>query len=212
MTLYFTNYFYMDYNTSRKKLAMPEYGRNIQNMVDFAVTIESREERNRVARTIIQILGNLNPHLRDIGDFKYKLWDHLAIMSDFKLDVDYPKEPITLDELRVKPERLPYPKSRIQLRHYGKTIENLIVKACEMEQGQEQDALIELVANHMKKLYLAWNREAVTDEIIFSDIKLLSKGKITVDPKLRLTDSKEILSRNAPAPQHKRPKKQSKRR
>lgn len=141
----------MRYNTAEKKLALPEYGRNIQNMVDYCVTIEDREERKHCADTIINIMGNMFPHLRDVNDFKHILWDHLAIMSDFKLDIDYPYEIVKKEDLNTRPPRLPYSNSRIRYRHYGKTLEMMIQKATEFEQGTEKEVLVKLLANQMKK-------------------------------------------------------------
>ena len=128
----------MQYTSDLKKLILPEYGRNVQQMVDHCMTIEDRAERTRCANTIINIMGNLFPHLRDIDDFKHKLWDHLAIMSDFKLDIDYPFEVIRKDKLDNKPEPVPYPNTKIRYRHYGRTLEILIQKACEFPEGDEK--------------------------------------------------------------------------
>ena len=141
----------MKYNTEEKKLVMPEYGRNIQNMVDYCVAIEDREERKRCANTIINIMGNMFPHLRDVNDFKHILWDHLAIMADFKLDIDYPYEIVKKENLYARPPRIPYNNNRIRYRHYGKTLELMIRKATELEAGVEKDQLIKLLATQMKK-------------------------------------------------------------
>lgn len=187
----------MKYNTEEKKLVLPEYGRNIQNMVDYCVAIEDREERKRCANTIINIMGNLFPHLRDVNDFKHILWDHLAIMSDFKLDIDYPYEIVKKEDLHSRPPRIPYNNSRIRYRHYGKTLELMIRKADEFEQGTEKEYLIQLLANHMKKSFLTWNKESVDDRKIFKDLDELSSGKIILDEEShKLTESRDILARN----------------
>jgi len=186
----------MDYNTSRKKLTLPEYGRNIQKLVEHAVSIEDRDERNKVAKAIISILGNMNPHLRDISDFKHKLWDHIAIMSDFKLDIDYPYEPPSLKKLTEKPKRMPYNVNKIKFRHYGRTIEKLIEKACEYEEGEEKEALIKLIANHMKKLFVTWNKETINDDLIISDLVKLSNEKLNIDKEMKLTETKEIIQKS----------------
>lgn len=170
----------MEYNTQQKRLPLPEYGRSIQNMVDYAVTIQDRAERQRCANTIINIMGNMFPHLRDVPDFKHKLWDHIAIMSDFKLDIDYPYEIVKKDNLYTKPEVLPYPKGKISYRHYGRTLERLIAKAAEYPQGEERKQLISLVANHMKKSFMAWNKDVVDDRKIFDDLKEYSNGAIVL--------------------------------
>lgn len=167
-----------DYNTSRKKLALPEYGRNVQNMVDLLMKIEDRDTRNKAARTIIDVMGSLYPYLRDVPDFKHKLWDHLAIMSDFKLDIDYPYTPPTPDILTEKPKKVPYPHKDIKYRYYGKTIELMIDKAREFEDGPEKDVLIYQLAMNMKKSYLTWNKDSVDDSIIFEDLSDLSGGEI----------------------------------
>lgn len=185
-----------DYNSSRKKLILPEYGRHIQKMVDHARTIEDSEERNKAAKTIISIMGNLNPHLRDISDFKHKLWDHLALMSDFDLDIDSPYETPARETLTSKPKQVPYVTGDIKYRHYGRIIHQMIDAAIEMEDGEEKERLIKLIANHMKKSYLTWNRNQVTDEQIFNDIQQLSGGKIIIREDLKLTETKEILSKN----------------
>ena len=114
----------MEYNTQKKKLLLPEYGRNIQKMVDYLLTIEDREERTRAAKTVIDVMGNLYPHLRDVPDFRHKLWDHLAIMSEFKLDIDTPYPLPSLSKLQEKPERLPYSSNHIKYKHYGKLVQN----------------------------------------------------------------------------------------
>lgn len=184
-----------DYNTGRGKLVIPEYGRNIQKMVEYAVGLEDREERNRATRTIISIMGNLNPHLRDVSDFKHKLWDHLAIISDFKLDIDSPYETPVPEILNEKPKPIPYKDQKIRYKHYGKIIERLIEQAVQYKEGEEKDALVKLIANHMKKCYLTWNREMVSDENIFEDLKNLSGGRLVVSQDLKLSESRDILAK-----------------
>ena len=185
-----------DYNTQQKKLIMPEYGRNVQQMIDHCVSIEDREERTRCANTIINIMGNLFPHLRDVDDFKHKLWDHLAIMSDFKLDIDYPYEIIRKENLRTKPDRIPYTLTPIRYRHYGKTLERMIKKCEDYPVGPERDQLISLLANHMKKSFLTWNKEVVDDDKIFKDLREYSHGRIDLSPEtFRLKESKEFLQK-----------------
>ena len=188
-----------DYNTSREKLILPEYGRNIQKMVNHIKTIEDREERNRAARTVIAVMGNLNPHLRDVNDFKHKLWDHLAIIADFDLDIDSPYPCPERESLQSKPERVAYNQHRIPKKHYGRAIVLMIEKAVELEPGEEKDDLVRMIAYHMKKAYLTWNREAVSDSEIFKDMKTLSGGVLEVDPDLKLPETKDILAKNRPA-------------
>ncbi len=186
----------MEYNTSRSKMNISEYGRNIQNMIEYIMTIEDREKRNQLARATINVMGQLNPHLRDVNDFKHKLWDHLFIMSDFKLDVDSPYPIPSREILERKPERLDYSSNNITFKHYGRHIERIIEKACELEDGQAKDILIKLIANHLKKSYLTWNRDAVTDEEIAEHLKILSGGKLTLQNDVKLHNTTEILSKN----------------
>jgi hypothetical protein len=194
----------MDYNTKRKKLPMPEYGRNIQNMVDHLFTIEDREKRNQSAQAIIDVMGNLYPYLRDVAEYKHKLWDHIAIMSDFKLDIDYPYDPPSPDILTEKPHRVPYNQTDIKLKHYGLITQKLINAALEME-GEEQRMLIEQIANQMKKLYQAWNKDSVEDEKIFIDLEELSGHKLKVPRDIQLSEV-----RVAPPIQSKKKKKKRK--
>jgi hypothetical protein len=181
-----------DYNTSRNHLILPEYGRNIQKMVEYILTVEDREERNRLAQAVIIIMGNMNPHLRDINDFKHKLWDHLAIMADFRLDIDFPYEIPRPEEFTEKPRRVSYSTTDIKYRHYGKIVEDLIREALKLPDGEDKDTLVRLIANHMKKSYLTWNRDSVTDEIIFNDLYELSGKKLSVKEGVKLSEQKDF--------------------
>ena len=184
----------MKYNTQQKSLLLPEYGRNIQNMVDHCLSIADRDERKRCANTIINIMGNLFPHLRDVSDFKHILWDHLAIMSDFQLDIDYPYEVIKREDLDARPPRLPYMQGRVTYRHYGRNLEGMIYYATQQKEGSEKRQLIRMLANHMKKSFLTWNKEVVDDRKIFKDLYELSEGMIYIEEEdLKLTESKDIL-------------------
>ena len=186
----------MKYNTQEKRLAMPEYGRNIQNMVDWCVAIADREERTYCANTIINIMGNMFPHLRDVNDFKHILWDHLAIMSDFALDIDYPYEVVKREDIYLKPPKLPYPQEPIVYKHYGRIIEDMIQQALQLEDSEQKDYLASLLANYMKKSFLTWNKEMVDDRKIFDDLEHLSQGRIVLDEDIhKLTESKDILLR-----------------
>lgn len=180
---------------------MPEYGRNVQQMVDHCLTIEDREERTRCAYTIINIMGNLFPHLRDIDDFKHKLWDHLAIMSDFKLDIDYPCEIVRKENLDTLPENVPYSNTSIRYRHYGNITEEMLRKAQLMPEGEERDArdaLVMMLANYMKRSYLTWNKDNVDDEKIWQDIRDYTHGTIRIDTPLMHT---KALKENNSQPQ-----------
>ena len=186
----------MDYNSNRKKLALPEYGRHIQKMVDYAVTIEDREERRHCADAIITVMGNLFPHLRDISDFKHKLWDHLAIMSDFKLDIDFPYTLPERSNFFSKPHNVPYSNTNMQYKHYGVLIEKMIQEASRMEDGELKNRLVTLIASHMRKSLLNWNKEYVTDERIINDIKGISKGLLIADESLiKHNDNRDIQNR-----------------
>ncbi len=182
----------LEYNSQQKQLVMPEYGRNVQQMVDHCLTIEDREERTNCAHTIINIMGNLFPHLRDIDDFKHKLWDHLAIMSDFKLDIDYPCEIVRKENLDTLPDPIPYNTTPIEYRHYGKLTEQMLQKAQEMPAGEERDALVNMLANYMKRSYLTWNKDNVDDEKIWQDVRDYTHGIIRGEaPLMRAKDIKE---------------------
>ena len=181
----------MEYNTQRKKMELPEYGRSVQNMVDHALTIEDREERQRCANTIINIMGGMFPHLRDVPDFKHKLWDHLAIMSDFKLDIDYPFEIVKKEDLVVKPEKLAYPNADFRYRHYGRFLEGMVKKVVEIEDEEEKKQLINLLAIQMKKDLNNWNKEGIEDQKIVDDLREYSNGAIDLQVEdLRLGESR----------------------
>lgn len=168
------------YNTQLKRLKLPEYGRNIQQMVDFCRTIPDRNERNHCAQSIISSMGNLFPELRDNPDFTHKLWDHLALMADYDLDIDYPFEIVKPED--SKPHPISYSGSRMIFRHYGLMIQTLVQKAVELDDGPEKDELIRLTANHMKKLMLSVSKDGVEDERIFNDLCELSNGNIIIHP------------------------------
>ena len=181
----------MEYNTQRKKMELPEYGRSVQNMVDHALTIEDREERQRCANTIVNIMGGMFPHLRDVPDFKHKLWDHLAIMSDFKLDIDYPFEIVKKEDLVVKPEKLAYPNADFRYRHYGRFLEGMVKKVVEIEDEEEKKQLINLLAIQMKKDLNNWNKEGIEDQKIVDDLREYSNGAIDLQVEdLRLGESR----------------------
>ena len=188
--------FKLEYNAERPHLIIPEYGRHLQKLIDQATVIEDREERNKAAKYIIQVMGSLNPHLRDVPDFKHKLWDHLAIMSDFKLDIDFPYEIIKKDNLITKPDVIPYPSSKIRYRHYGRTLEKMIKLAADYPEGEEKRQLVTLVANHMKKSFMNWNKDNVDDRKIFDDLSEYTNGKISLDAEtIKLMETKAILFR-----------------
>lgn len=186
--------FDLEYNSERSPMIIPEYGRHIQKLVDYCVALETKEERNRMAQAIIDVMGNLQPHLRDVPDFKHKLWDQLHIIADFKLDVDSPYETPSKEELQEKPERLPYPKLASKYRFYGTNIETMIEVALTWEEGEIKEALVFTIANHMKKCYLNWNKDTVDDAVIFEHLYELSNGKLDIrNTEEELIESKNLL-------------------
>ena len=187
----------LEYNSTRPLMLLPEYGRNVQKMVDYCVSVKDRDERNKVANAIIKVMGQLNPHLRDIEDYNHKLWDHLYIMSDFKLDVDGPYEKPEPETFQEKPQKVSYPKGRIKYGHYGKTVEELIDKATEIKDAEEQKYLVNVIVNLMKRFYLTWNRDSVRDEVILENLKELSDGKLIYAVEdLKITATSDIVSAN----------------
>jgi hypothetical protein len=169
----------MEYNTQRKNLIIAEYGRNIQNMVEFVNNTEDRDQRNRLAMAVVQVMGQLNPQLRDVPDFKHKLWDHLYVMADFNLDIDGPFQKPDPEELFQKPDPVPYNSAPPKVRFYGKGIEMLLKKCGELEEGEERKAFAQAMGNLMKTYHKAWNDENVSDEAIAQQMVELSKGLLT---------------------------------
>lgn len=175
-----------DYNTTRKKLILSEYGRNVQNMVKYIVELPTKDERNRYAQVVIDLMGFLNPHLRDVADFKHKLWDHLHIISDFKIDVDSPYPKPSEDAIRFKPAPLSYPQQRIKYKHYGKTVELMINKAKSIEEPERRQNMVQAIANFMKMAYITWNKDQVADETIIKDLYELSGGVLQLEENVNL--------------------------
>jgi hypothetical protein len=200
----------LQYNTEREHLIIPEYGRHLQKMINHAVAQESKEERNRLAKAIISIMGNMQPHLRDVPDFQHKLWDQLFIMSDLKLDADSPFEIPTEEMLNVRPEPLNYPQNFPKYRFYGNNIKTMIDVANTWEQGEMKEALQYTIANHMKKSFLNWNKDTVEDSVIFGHLFELSDGKIDLrGSKEDLSDSTSLLKTQRKFTTHKKPQKKT---
>ena len=185
----------LEYNTERKKLIIPEYGRHVHQMVDQAVLVKDKEERNKMAKAIIGVMGNLNPHLRDVPDFQHKLWAQLFIMSDFQLDVDSPFEKPSEDIYKnSKPNKLNYPQNHPRYRFYGNNIKKMIDIAIGWEDGDLKNKLVLNIANHMKKCFLNWNKDSVEDKVIVDHLLDMSNGDLKLkDSDLPLTDSSEFL-------------------
>ena len=188
---------YLEYNAERPHLIIPEYGRHLQKLIEQATEIEDRVERNKAAKYIISVMGSLNPHLRDVPDFQHKLWDQIFIMSDFKLDVDSPYPVPSRELLQQKPERLNYPQNFPKYRFYGNNIKYMIDVANKWEEGELKNALIIVIANHMKKSYLSWNKDTVKDDVIFEHLYELSGGKINMKASSEeLLNSTELMRTN----------------
>ena len=184
----------LEYNSERTKLIIPEYGSHIQTVVVNAISKETKEERNKVANTIISVMGNMNPHLRDVSDFQHKLWDQLFIISDFKLDIDSPFPVPEKEELLAHPVPLEYPQNFPKYRFYGNNIKRMIDVANSWEDSDKKDGLVLTIANHMKKCFLNWNKDTVDDEVIFKHLFELSEGKINLkESSEKLLDTMEIL-------------------
>ncbi|MDR0713580.1 MAG: DUF4290 domain-containing protein [Bacteroidales bacterium] len=190
----------MEYNTSQKKLILPEYGRHVHMMVQYAAQLKDRDERNAAAHSIIGVMGTLQPHLRDIPDFKHKLWDHLYVMSNFKLDIDSPYPMPAAEELVDRPDIVPYPQVHIGRKHYGKILVEMIREASKLEDAEQQKALVQLIANQMKKTYLAWNRSEVSNDQIMQDIWDISDGKIKMEASsIRFFENLDMIAAPAAA-------------
>lgn len=180
---------YLEYNAEREPLIIPEYGRHLQKLIDQATAIEDRTERNKAAKYIIQVMGSLNPHLRDVPDFQHKLWDQLFIMSDFRIDVDSPYPIPSREVLQLRPDPLKYPQNFPKYRFYGNNIQYMINVAIGWEDSELKDALIKVIANHMKKSYLSWNKDTVTDAVIFEHLYEMSDGRLNL-----IESSEELLN------------------
>lgn len=171
----------LDYNTQREKLILPEYGREIQNMVDHAISLPTKQERQLCAETIVAIMDRMYPQNRENADYKQKLWDHLAIMSDFKLDIDWPYNVEQAKHMATKPQPMDYPMTRIPVRHYGKMLFEIFEQLKHMEPGEERDHLVCLAANQMKRNLYQWSHGSCDDEKVASDLARFTDGKIQID-------------------------------
>ncbi|MDR2222992.1 MAG: DUF4290 domain-containing protein [Flavobacteriaceae bacterium] len=174
---------HLGYNTTKNKLVIPEYGRHLQMFIEQICLMENQDERNKAANYAIKVMGDMNPHLRDVPDFQHKLWDQLFMIADFKLDVESPFPIATRESVHSKPEKLDYPQHHPKYRFYGNNITYMINEALKFEDGDMKDALIMVIANHMKKSYLSWNKETVKDEVIFEHLYELSDGRINLAKK-----------------------------
>ena len=208
----------LQYNTKRKQLIIPEYGRHIHKMIELVKAEKDTEERNKKAKAIIGVMGNLNPHLRDVPDFQHKLWDQFFIMANFDIDVESPFEKPQKELLDMKPDKLPYPQNFPKYRFYGNNIKRMIDVAIEWEEGELKDVLVFTIANHMKKNFLSWNKDMVEDVVILAHLEELSGGKLKVAAaQLPLSESADLIkiknkNGNGPSSNHSKPRKRNRKR
>lgn len=197
----------LKYNTEREKLIISEYGRNIQIMIKHLLEIEDREKRTEAAHFIVSVMAQMNPQVKESNDYIHKLWDHLYIISDYKLDVDSPYEPPQQGVIVNKPEHIGYQKRDIKQGHYGSYIKEILNKIKEIEEGPKRDALLLSVANQMKRDYLHWNRETVNDLLILDDLYKLSGETFAMPTDTKLASTNEILGKVQPIQQQQQAKK-----
>ena len=186
----------MKYNTARDHLVLPEYGRNVQKMVDHATTIQNKEERNKCVKTIIEFMGQMNPQLRDLKEFNHKLWDDLFIISKFQLEADSPyplPEPKKMDE---RPEKMPYPKNKIKFPFYGAALENMISYAVNQNEGRDKEIMTGMIANHMKKSFLLFNKHSVSNDTIILHLKQLSDNKLILPKDFEFIRSSSVINKS----------------
>ena len=193
------------YNTALPQMTLPEYGRNVQNMIDFCMTITDREIRTSCAHAIVRIMSSLFPELKGENGDNQKFWDHINVMSGFKLDIDFPCEVIQKENLNPKPEKIPYTSSKFRYRHYGKIIERMIQCVANLEDGPEKDELVSRIAHHMKKLMIAHNAEAMTDAKVLRDLAAYSDHRIDLDPENYILHEFKVIA--SPASSKKKKKK-----
>ncbi len=187
----------MEYNTKRNEMMLSEYGRNMQRMVEYVTSIEDEAKRNEQAKLVIEIMGQLNPHLKNVEDYRHKLWDHIVMMSDFKLVVDSPYPQPDKEEIFKKPNRIPYPQSEFKHKHYGKNVEVMIEKAKGMEDPEKQEAYTMAIGNYMKLVHANWSSESVTNETIVADLERMSGGVLKLPEETNL----DLLGKpNRPTP------------
>lgn len=179
----------LDYNTQREELKMPEYGRHVQKMIEYVASIPDKEKRNEQIQAVVGVMGTLNPQLRDINDFKHKLWDHVQIISDFKIDIDSPYPMPTRESLSTKPNPIPLQKEPIKISHYGRNIQNMIDVIAAREDDEVKIYMIQTLALYMKQQYIIWNKDSVSDDVIFRDIERLSGGKIVIPQDMHIMPS-----------------------
>jgi len=183
----------MEYNTARELMQIPEYGRNIQKMIEYAKTLEDRDERNRAARSIIKVMGQVNPQLKNNEDLTHKLWDHLFIISGFEFDIDFPFEKPVKEDFEKKPDPLPYPKHSMAYRFYGRVVQQMIQEVSQEANDEDRLKMGVAIANVMKRAYLNWNRDSVEDRVIIKDLLKISEGNISLPSDTVLAPSKDLI-------------------
>ncbi len=196
----------LDYNTQREKLNMPEYGRHVQKMIEYVASLPDKEKRNEQIQSVVQVMGTLNPQLRDINDFKHKLWDHVHVISDFTIDIDSPYATPTRESLSTAPSPIPLETTPVKAAHYGRNIQNMIDVIAQREDDDVKTYMIKTLASYMKQQYLIWNKDSVSEETIFNDIHKLSDGRITVPEGVHIgmgmTENNHQHNRNNQGGQH----------
>lgn len=197
----------MEYNTERNHLIIPEYGRHVQKMVEHATQIADKAERNKCVNSIINFMGQMNPHLRDVKEFTHKLWDHLFIMSKFEIDAESPYPIPEIEKLKEKPGKMPYPKNKIRFPFYGAALENMIRFSVAMDEGRQKEIMTGMIANHMKKSYLLFNKHSVSNETIKLHLYQLSENKLKLADDFEFIRSESVVNKNTPKPYKKKFKK-----
>ena len=186
----------MQYNTARNHLILPEYGRNVQKMVEHASNIKDKSERDKCVKSIIDFMGQMNPQLRDIKEFTHKLWDHLFIMSQFQLDTASPYPIPEIEKLKERPEKMPYPKNKIKFPFYGAALENMISYAVKQEDNREKEIMTGMIANHMKKSYLLFNKHSVSNDTIILHLNQLSNNNLKLPSDFEFIRSSSVINKN----------------
>ena len=197
----------MEYNTERNHLIIPEYGRHVQKMVEHATQIADKAERNKCVNSIIDFMGQMNPHLRDVKEFTHKLWDHLFIMSKFEIDAESPYPIPEIEKLQEIPSKMPYPKNKIRFPFYGAALENMIRFAVAMDEGRQKEIMTGMIANHMKKSYLLFNKHSVSNDTIKLHLYQLSENKLKLADDFEFIRSESVVNKNTPKPYKKKFKK-----
>ena len=185
----------MQYNTARNHLILPEYGRNVQKMVEHASNIKDKSERDKCVKSIIDFMGQMNPQLRDIKEFTHKLWDHLFIMSQFQLDATSPYPMPEIEKLKERPQKMPYPKNKIKFPFYGAALENMINYAVKQEDNREKEIMTGMIANHMKKSYLLFNKHSVSNDTIILHLNQLSNNTLKLPSDFEFIRSSSVINK-----------------